>query len=191
MLAATGGRRGEVAGLQWQDIDFVTGLCKIERAVKQISGQPLIVGDAKNHQKRVVQLDPTTIGVLVDHQGRMTERAEFCQATLTDRRGTVHGGRAPRPSGSVHDPQVVRPRHAAGRRTSGDVGGWRVGAPSDELNKGRLSHLYLDPTLRRAPQAAGPTLLLRAEGGWRARHRSPAASNSASQTVVSSRLWAH
>jgi integrase len=82
LLAATGGRRGEAAGLQWHDIDFDTGLCRIERAVKQISGQPLIVGDAKNHQKRIVQLDPTTIGVLVDHHQRMVERAEFCRVTM-------------------------------------------------------------------------------------------------------------
>jgi integrase len=83
LLAATGGRRGEVAGLQWRDIDFDTGLCKIERAVKQISGQPLIVGDAKNHQQRVVQLDPTTLVVLVEHRERMVERAEFCKTALT------------------------------------------------------------------------------------------------------------
>jgi integrase len=82
LLAATGGRRGEATGLQWRDIDFDTGLCRIERAVKQISGQPLIVGDAKNHQKRIVQLDPTTIGVLVDHRQRMVERAEFCRVAM-------------------------------------------------------------------------------------------------------------
>ena len=52
--------------------------------MKQISGQPLIVCDAKNHQQRVVQLDPTTIGVLVDHHERMVERSEFGRTTPID-----------------------------------------------------------------------------------------------------------
>ena len=82
VLAAMGGRRGELCGLQWRDIDVETGLCAIRRAVKQVPGQALVVGDAKNHQQRIVQLDVTTLGQLVNHHAQMAERASECGVVL-------------------------------------------------------------------------------------------------------------
>jgi integrase len=82
ILAAMGGRRGELCGLQWRDVDFGTGVCHVRRAVKQISGRPLIIGDAKDHQQRSVQLDPVTLEILAAHRGAMAERAEICGTKL-------------------------------------------------------------------------------------------------------------
>lgn len=74
LLAALGGRRGEVCGLQWQDIDPVLGLCAIRRAVKQVPGR-LIVGDVKNHQQRTLQLDGPSLDVLAAHRAMLDGRA--------------------------------------------------------------------------------------------------------------------
>jgi integrase len=91
VLAAMGGRRGEVCGLRWTDIDFESGLCAIRRAVKQVPGQPLIVANAKNHQQRVVQLDPTTIERLRAHKRQMVERASECGAELAEEAYVLSG----------------------------------------------------------------------------------------------------
>ena len=84
VLAAMGGRRGEICGLRWTDIDFDSGLCAIRRAVKQVPGQPLVVGDAKNHQQRIVQLDRTTLERLQRHHREMLERAQTCGHDLAE-----------------------------------------------------------------------------------------------------------
>jgi integrase len=82
LLAATGGRRGEVCGLQWRDLDLESGVCSIRRAVKH-AGKALIVGDAKNHQQRSVLLDPGTLGVLTRHRSRVDSRAAACGVELS------------------------------------------------------------------------------------------------------------
>jgi integrase len=82
ILAAMGGRRGELCGLQWRDLDFDTGVCHIRRAVKQVPGQPLIIGDSKTHQQRSVQLDPTTLEMLATHHDAMANRAALCEVPL-------------------------------------------------------------------------------------------------------------
>lgn len=81
LLAALGGRRGEVCGLQWPDFDFELGLCVIRRAVKQLPGR-LVVGDAKTHQQRVLQLDAGTVEVLTRHRAMLEERAAACRVAL-------------------------------------------------------------------------------------------------------------
>ena len=74
LLAALGGRRGEVCGLRWSDFDLDGGVCVIRRAVKQLPGR-VVVGDAKNHQQRTLLLDPSTGEQLRRHYEAMTARA--------------------------------------------------------------------------------------------------------------------
>jgi integrase len=80
LLAALGGRRGELCE-QWRDLDLTTGVCAIRRAVKQVPGG-LVVGDAKNHQQGVMQLDTPTVDVLKRHRQAMEERAAVCRTEL-------------------------------------------------------------------------------------------------------------
>ena len=81
LLASLGGRRGEVCGLRWEDLDLDAGECIIRRAVKQVTGQ-VIVGDAKTHQQRTLLLDEGTIAVLKAHRDVIEERAAALDAAL-------------------------------------------------------------------------------------------------------------
>jgi len=68
LLASVGGRRGEVCGLQWRDFDLDAATCTIRRAITQVTGRPVIVGDVKTHQERTVLLDAGTVEVLRRHR---------------------------------------------------------------------------------------------------------------------------
>lgn len=81
VLAALGGRRGELCGLRWSDIDPVTGACRIERSIKEVRGD-VFVGDVKTHQGRTLLLDPGTLAVLATHRAAMASRAQMCSTTL-------------------------------------------------------------------------------------------------------------
>lgn len=81
LLASLGGRRGEVCGLRWDDLDLDGGVCVIRRAVKQVTGQ-IIVGDAKTHQQRTLLLDEGTITVLRSHRAALEGRAASLGAVL-------------------------------------------------------------------------------------------------------------
>jgi len=81
LLASLGGRRGEMCGLRWEDLDLDGGVCVIRRAVKQLTGQ-LIVGDAKTHQQRTLLLDEGTMAVLRAHRTMLENRAAALGAML-------------------------------------------------------------------------------------------------------------
>ncbi len=89
LLAATGCRRGEVCGLQWQDIDFDAEPMRvlIRRAVLEIE-KKLIVQGTKTHAVRSVGLDEETAEMLRQHRACV---AEFGLAS----------GSPPRPEGFV------------------------------------------------------------------------------------------
>ena len=75
LLAATGCRRGEVCGLQWQDIDFGSdpvGVL-IRRAVLEIDKQFIVQG-TKNHAVRNVGLDAETADMLREHRAQPHRR---------------------------------------------------------------------------------------------------------------------
>lgn len=74
LLAATGCRRGEVCGLQWQDIDFDPEPVRvlIRRAVLEIE-KKLIVQGTKTHAVRSVGLDEETSEMLRQHRARAAE----------------------------------------------------------------------------------------------------------------------
>jgi integrase len=66
LSATTGARRGELCGLKWSDLDGQT--LHIRRAVKEVNGQALIVGDTKTHQVRRITVDVGTLAVLAEHR---------------------------------------------------------------------------------------------------------------------------
>ncbi len=82
LLASTGGRRGEVCGLQWKDFDPESGVRRIRRAVKHANGK-IIIGDVKTHQERSLQLDDGTMAMLVAHKKSMTKRARAAGKRLS------------------------------------------------------------------------------------------------------------
>jgi len=65
VLAATGGRRGEVCGLRWSDINWHTNTLSINRSVASIAGGT-IIKDTKTHAARHIAIDSDsdTMGAL-------------------------------------------------------------------------------------------------------------------------------
>ena len=83
LVATTGMRRGELAGLRWVDIDFANA---------RVSPQPRVVVDyavqvsepktAKG--RRALALDPATLAVLREHQARQAEEKAVIGAGYRD-----------------------------------------------------------------------------------------------------------
>ena len=74
LLAATGCRRGEVCGAQWQDVDLESALATItiRRSIVDIERE-LIVKRTKTHAVRTVGLDAETAWMLRDHRKTVVE----------------------------------------------------------------------------------------------------------------------
>lgn len=72
-FAATGMRRGEVAGLRWVDLDLDAGILAVERSTTQL-GNERVTTTPKNHERRKVALDATTVAVL--RSWKATQAAE-------------------------------------------------------------------------------------------------------------------
>ena len=71
LAAITGGRRGELCGLRWSDLD-PAGVLHVRRAVKHGIGKgELIVGPTKTHQERRVALDAPSLAILANHRARV------------------------------------------------------------------------------------------------------------------------
>ncbi len=63
-FAASGARRGEALGLNWEDIDVDSGLVCISRSLTVVRGQPRLLAPKSEESTRVVGLDPTTVSAL-------------------------------------------------------------------------------------------------------------------------------
>ena len=79
ILALTGLRRGEVAGLRWHDLDLQEdeqgpGRIHVAQQYKPDGRSGFVFGAPKSEQgRRTVDLDPTTVVVLADHHHRQLE----------------------------------------------------------------------------------------------------------------------
>jgi integrase len=67
LAAFTGMRRGEILGLQWADIDFERQRLSIRRNLVSIAYRA-VETTPKNHQARVIDLDNTTVSILVAYR---------------------------------------------------------------------------------------------------------------------------
>ena len=70
----TGARRGELAGVQWDDLDLEVGVLTIRRAIVDVRGQ-VTEKDPKSHQVRRLALDAATVELLRARRARCGERA--------------------------------------------------------------------------------------------------------------------
>jgi integrase len=94
LVASTGLRRGEAAGLRWDDVDLAAGVLTVRQQLVGIAGarpcpycpvshKGIMFGPVKtaSGEDRRVELDSATVGVLLGHQLRQqTERYEWGQA---------------------------------------------------------------------------------------------------------------
>ncbi len=94
LSAATGLRRGEALGIRWQDVDLERGVLHVRQQVAQLPGlhdcpqcggqhRGLVFGATKTEagEDRTVDLDSTTIGLLIEHRLRQdVERSQWAEA---------------------------------------------------------------------------------------------------------------
>lgn len=81
VVAWTGCRRGEAAGLQWRDVDLQVGSLRIARSVSAVPGGSEVKGTKTGDQRRIA-IGPRTVGLLRDHKARYEARAALCGAAL-------------------------------------------------------------------------------------------------------------
>lgn len=82
--AATGMRRGELAGLRWTCVDLVAGEVRVEATVNDAGGTVVIDEFTKTRRSRRIGLDPQTVAALAALQRQMQERAELCGTSLVE-----------------------------------------------------------------------------------------------------------
>lgn len=69
LAIATGARRGELFGLEWQDIDFEKGTLEIRQASQYIPGRGSFTKDPKNESsKRIIAIPPSVIALLKQYK---------------------------------------------------------------------------------------------------------------------------
>jgi integrase len=74
MLLSTGMRRGELAGLQWADIDLDAGKLHIRRAVEKTKAHGLRIKEPKTrHGRRTISLPASAVEVLKAHRKAQLE----------------------------------------------------------------------------------------------------------------------
>jgi integrase len=83
IAATTGLRRGEVAGLRWDDLDLVRGRLYVRRSMKKGIYGGWVVGPPKTHQTRAVALDDFTVVVLREHRSRAETWAKRAGVTIS------------------------------------------------------------------------------------------------------------
>ena len=69
LAITTGMRQGELFGLKWSDLQWLTGTLHIQRQVQRISGQGWSFEEPKTHAgKRTIKLGEGTLQVLREHR---------------------------------------------------------------------------------------------------------------------------
>lgn len=74
LIAATGIRRGEVAALQWDDVDLVAGEFVVRRTLGRVKGILVVTTPKTGKARRAIPLSPALVQLLKDH--RVTQEQE-------------------------------------------------------------------------------------------------------------------
>jgi len=80
LAAHTGMRRGELAGLQWRDLDTERARASVVRTIQSVAGQPTIFGVKTRSSRRTVDLDSGTLEILAAWRARLEQDGLPCGA---------------------------------------------------------------------------------------------------------------
>jgi integrase len=73
LMAMTGLRRSEAAGLRWSDIDLARGQLTVNQAATLVDGEEVLGAPKSRRSRRVVALDADTVTILRRHKVERTE----------------------------------------------------------------------------------------------------------------------
>ena len=100
LLVVTGARRGEVAGLEWRDIDLNSGRITIRQSL--LAGEDgAYISSPKTYRGRSVDIDSDTVLVLRSHKRKQSDEK------AATRGGTDSGFVFTKPDGSPLNPQTL------------------------------------------------------------------------------------
>jgi len=89
IAAASGARRGELLALRWHDIDLANRSLTFSKNLVALRGS-LVEGTLKNGTKKVVIVDPVSLGVLQAHRRRQVQEQLVCPEWDADDRVFVN-----------------------------------------------------------------------------------------------------
>ena len=95
---STGLRRGEILALQWDDLDFRTGVLRVERQVQRIRGKLVVSQPKTRASSRSILLPTPVLKILEQYRQSVTSRWMFP---------------SPRKGDSPRDPTAVRKKLSA------------------------------------------------------------------------------
>jgi len=100
LAITTGLRRGELLGLRWDDLDFVTGKLQVQRQLQRVRGEGLLFVEPKTRAgRRSISLARVDLVVLQAHRRRQLEERLFAGP-----RWEEHNLLFPSTLGTPHDP---------------------------------------------------------------------------------------
>lgn len=86
ILAFTGIRRGELAGLMWEDVDFEKSTLSINKSVVRLGNQQKLSDTKTNSSKRVISLDQETLYLL--KRWKLNQKKELLSKGLIVKKDT-------------------------------------------------------------------------------------------------------
>lgn len=102
LLALTGARRGEIAGLRWQDIDFDGGLITIAHSLNYTPDHGIFLDSTKTRNRRTVKLPKDVLTMLRQYKIEQTEFILACHGNYNNQ-----GYLFAQPDGSPSNPESI------------------------------------------------------------------------------------
>ncbi len=84
LAVTTGMRRGEILGVRWSDIDFVTRRLSVRQTITLVNYTVTIGTPKTSRGRRSIALDPATVAALQAHRERQMEETASLGAGYTD-----------------------------------------------------------------------------------------------------------
>ena len=88
LALGTGGRRGELLGLRWKDVDFEERRVRIRRGLTAVGGVARLLG-TKTSRSRILSVGDSVLDALQRERGEQAERRQAAGDAWTDRWGLV------------------------------------------------------------------------------------------------------
>ena len=102
LLSITGARRGEIAGLRWDDIDMETGLIHIQHSLNYTPDKGIFLDSTKTKHKRYVKIPPQIIHLLRKYRAEQAEYILSCYGQY-DNQGYLFA----QPDGKPSNPETI------------------------------------------------------------------------------------